>query len=140
MKEPVTRPRIEFVGPVLDSANPLELARFYEQLLGWAIVGSEGPRAGNPPEDGWALLRSPEGTRKVEIQWEPNYVAPTWPPVVGGQLMMIHLDFGVDDLDAAVAWAVEAGARVAGHQPQDDVRVLLDPDGHPFCLFPMAGD
>jgi hypothetical protein len=60
--------------------------------------------------------------------------------VIGEQLMMIHLDFGVDDLDAAVAWAVEAGARAADHQPQDDVRVMLDPDGHPFCLFLMGGD
>jgi hypothetical protein len=24
---------------------------------------------------------------------------------------------------------------VAGHQPQPDVRVLLDPAGHPFCLY-----
>jgi hypothetical protein len=27
------------------------------------------------------------------------------------------------------------GATLAQVQPQDDVRVLLDPDGHPFCLF-----
>jgi hypothetical protein len=31
---------------------------------------------------------------------------------------------------------VELGARVAEFQPQDEVRVLLDPAGHPFCLFP----
>jgi predicted enzyme related to lactoylglutathione lyase len=41
----------------------------------------------------------------------------------------------VDDLDAAVALAVEAGATVAEFQPQDGVRVCLDPAGHPFCLF-----
>ncbi|HSZ43609.1 MAG TPA: hypothetical protein VK817_26890 [Trebonia sp.] len=27
------------------------------------------------------------------------------------------------------------GAVVAGFQPQEDVRVLLDPAGHPFCLY-----
>jgi hypothetical protein len=27
------------------------------------------------------------------------------------------------------------GAELACHQPQDDVRVLLDPVGHPFCLY-----
>ncbi|MFE9031605.1 VOC family protein [Streptomyces iakyrus] len=32
------------------------------------------------------------------------------------------------------ARAVAEGARLAGFQPQDDVRVLLDPAGHPFCL------
>jgi len=26
-------------------------------------------------------------------------------------------------------------ASIAGFQPQDDVRVCLDPDGHPFCLY-----
>ena len=31
--------------------------------------------------------------------------------------------------------AVELGATVAEFQPQDDVRVLLDPAGHPFCLY-----
>ena len=33
------------------------------------------------------------------------------------------------------AWALKAGAVLAEHQPQQDVRVLLDPAGHPFCLF-----
>jgi hypothetical protein len=49
--------------------------------------------------------------------------------------MMTHLDIAVEDLAAAVAWAVEAGATLAGYQPQENVRVLLDPAGHPFCLF-----
>jgi hypothetical protein len=26
------------------------------------------------------------------------------------------------------------------HQPQDDVRVMLDPAGHPFCLYVDTGD
>jgi hypothetical protein len=47
---------------------------------------------------------------------------------------MMHLDFQVADLDEAVAAAVALGATVAGHQPQQNVRVLLDPAGHPFCL------
>ncbi len=49
--------------------------------------------------------------------------------------MMLHLDVWTDDLDAAVAHAVAAGATVSDHQPQDDVRVCIDPAGHPFCLF-----
>jgi hypothetical protein len=39
-------------------------------------------------------------------------------------------------------WSVPAGdlewscgATLADYQPQDDVRVHLDPDGHPFCLY-----
>lgn len=127
---------MRLAGPVLDAARPLELAEFYSRLLGWEIVRREGPQPGNPPEDGWALLRSPDGSQKVEVQWEPNYVAPIWPSVRGEQLMMIHLDIGVDDLEAGVERALESGARLAGHQPQDEVRVMLDPEGHPFCLFP----
>ncbi|MGW7239541.1 VOC family protein [Streptomyces sp. NPDC054804] len=58
----------------------------------------------------------------------------TWPPVDGEQRTMMHLDFQVDDLDTAVAEAVALGAVLARDQPQDDVRVLFDPAGHPFCL------
>ena len=47
----------------------------------------------------------------------------------------MHLDFEVSDLPAAVADAVELGAVEAEYQPQDDVRVMLDPAGHPFCLY-----
>ncbi len=122
-------------GPTLDAADPLALAEFYERLLGWTIVAREGPRPGMPSTDGWAKLRSPSGDMKLEVQWDPHFRPPVWPSAAGEQLMMMHLDIGVADLDAAVAWAVAHGAVVADHQPQDGVRVLLDPEGHPFCLF-----
>ncbi|MGB7237372.1 MAG: VOC family protein [Rhodococcus sp. (in: high G+C Gram-positive bacteria)] len=35
-------------------------------------------------------------------------------------------------------WATEQGATLADHQPQVGVRVMIDPDGHPFCLFPES--
>ena len=42
-------------------------------------------------------------------------------------------------LPKSVYWAVvagsEQGATLADFQPQEDVRVCLDPAGHPFCLF-----
>ena len=81
------------------------------------------------------MLRAPDGSLKLEVQWEPAYRPPVWPARPGEQQMMAHLDIGVADLDAGVRWAMEQGARVAEHQPQDDVRVMLDPEGHPFCLF-----
>lgn len=56
------------------------------------------------------------------------------PPVDGEQRPMMHFDFQVGDLDSAVAEAVAPGATVATAQPQENVRVLLDPAGHPFCL------
>ncbi len=49
--------------------------------------------------------------------------------------MQIHLDIEVDDLDAATTYAETLGAHQAEFQPQSDVRVLIDPDGHPFCFW-----
>ncbi len=129
------RPRVQLAGPVLDAARPLDLAAFYERLTGWRIRRSEGPRPGNPPEDGWAILGPDDRSQKIEVQWDPHYRPPTWPSEANRPGMMLHLDFGVDDLDEAVAWAVACGASEAEHQPQADVRVMLDPEGHPFCLF-----
>ena len=126
------------VGPVLDAADPVRLATFYHHLLGWEIVETEGPRPGYPPEDGWAKIRAPRGNLKMEFQWEQYYVPPTWPSAPGEQTMMMHLDVEVDDLEEGVAWALRQGARLAGHQPQDAVRVMLDPEGHPFCLFTVT--
>ncbi len=129
------RPTMQITGPVLDSADPTGPARFYERLLGWTIEAIEGPRTGYPSDDAWARLRAPDGSMKIEIQWEEHYQRPVWPTEPGRPQMMVHLDIGSDDLEAAVTWAVGCGAEIAASQPQDDVRVMLDPDGHPFCLF-----
>ena len=48
--------------------------------------------------------------------------------------------FGVTDLGAAVYDAIGLRAELHVHQPQDDVRVMLDPAGHPFCLYVDPGD
>lgn len=133
------RPRMQVTSAVLGAGDPMALAGFYERLLGWTIAASDPPRPGFPKEDGWAMLRPPpehEGLLALAVQYEPDYVPPVWPPAPCEQAMMMHLDIAVDDLTEAVAWALEAGATLAEHQPQDQVRVLLDPAGHPFCLFP----
>lgn len=49
--------------------------------------------------------------------------------------MSMHLDIQVDDLEQAVTYALSVGATQADFQPQHDVRVMLDPAGHPFCLY-----
>lgn len=114
-------------GPVLDAADPVALARFYERLLGWPVVEQEHR---------WAKIRDPSSDLKFEFQWERDYAPPVWPTAPGEQQMMIHLDIAVEDLDAGVAWALEVGATLADHQPQEGAKVMLDPAGHPFCLFP----
>ena len=129
------RPTMRVSGPTLDAADPLALADFYSRLLGWPFSRREEPPEGGSPADGWAMLGEPGGRMKLEVQGEPHSRPPAWPGVAGEQLMMMHLDVGVGDLAAGVAWAESQGARLADHQPQDDVRVMLDPDGHPFCLY-----
>jgi Glyoxalase-like domain len=56
---------------------------------------------------------------------EPSYTPPTWPTTANSQQMMLHLDFNVDDLEAAHAHAVAAGATPATWQPQLQVRVSM---------------
>ncbi|PZA19673.1 VOC family protein [Modestobacter versicolor] len=112
-------------GAAIEAPDPGALARFYAQLLDWPI-GHEEP--------GTTVLAAPEGSVFVVFQQADDYRPPVWPPVAGEQRPMVHLDFQVGDLDSAVEDAVALGAMLADHQPQPDVRVLLDPAGHPFCL------
>jgi predicted enzyme related to lactoylglutathione lyase len=119
-------PRFTLTAAVLDTPDPRGLARFYQQLLGWPL-GTDDPE--------WATLRSEDGSAGLSFQLEENHVRPVWPAGPGDPRMQLHLDVEVDDLEAAVAHAVAAGAEVAGFQPQDEVRVCLDPAGHPFCLW-----
>ena len=121
-----TQPRLSPNGVVIDSPDPRALAAFYQRLLGWQI-GSDEPD--------WVTLRPPSGRIGLSFQTEDAHVRPTWPAGPGDQQMQIHLDIEVDDLDAAGAHAIAAGAVLADYQPQDDVRVYLDPAGHPFCLW-----
>ena len=81
--------------------------------------------------------RAPRAGRRShpELPDRERYVRPVWPGEEGDQQMMMHLEIRVDDLDAAVAHAVAQGATLADFQPQQYVRVCLDPAGHPFCLF-----
>ena len=117
-------------GTAIEAPDPGGLARFYSELLGWPI-GHEEP--------GTAILAAPEGPIYIVFQQADGYTAPVWPPVDGQQRTMMHFDFQVGDLEGAVADAVALGATLADVQPQEHVRVLLDPAGHPFCLCYDAG-
>jgi len=120
------RPTMSLTATVLGCPDPRALARFFQQLLGWPL-GTDDPE--------WATLRPGGGSPGLSFQLETGHVPPSWPAGAGQQQMQLHLDIAVDDLAASVAHAVAAGATEAEFQPQDDVRVMLDPVGHPFCLF-----
>ncbi len=120
------RSRIEGMwwGTAMEAPDPGALAAFYSQLLDRPVVHAE---------PGTSVVAVTEATYLV-FQAADGYVPPVWPPVEGQQRTMMHFDFQVGDLESAVAEAVKLGATVADHQPQEHVRVLLDPAGHPFCL------
>lgn len=117
---------------------PQRAVRFYERLLGWTVTADEGPAEGEPADAGWGQLRAPEGTpglMTINLEWERHYTAPVWPSEPGKHSVTTHLDIPVKDVDGGIARALAAGATMAAYQPQEHVRVMLDPDGHPFCLF-----
>lgn len=122
----MARPSMRVSAATISTPDAGRLATFYELLLGWARVDDE---------TGWVRLRPPTGGTGLSFHHDEHHRAPVWPSRPGEQQMMVHLDIATDDLDGAVAHAVSLGAVLAAHQPQQGVRVLLDPDGHPFCLF-----
>ncbi|HEX6869627.1 MAG TPA: VOC family protein [Micromonosporaceae bacterium] len=127
----------------LDCADAHEMARFYGGLLGWAPT---------EVEPNWVLMRDPNGGTGLSFQRVEGYQRPTWPEEPGHQQKMIHLELrvnpaGVDDQDdyseedgqaalaEAVGLALSVGGTLAERQHRSDLRVLLDPSGHPLCLF-----
>ncbi|MCA0296020.1 MAG: VOC family protein [Actinobacteria bacterium] len=115
----------------LGTPDPVGLARFYARLLGWAEPDV-------PDDEDWLALRNPDGGVGLAFQGEPTHLPPVWPQDAYHQQMQVHLEVRVDDLEAGVAHALACGATLAGFQPQDDVRVCLDPAGHLFCLWTPA--
>jgi hypothetical protein len=122
----MTTPWFKMSGIVLDSSDAGALADFYHRLLGWEV---------RYEEPGWVMLKSPNEGPGLSFASERTYRRPTWPSKVEIQQMQIHLDIEVNNLETAGAHAIECGAELAEFQPQKDVRVYLDPAGHPFCLW-----
>jgi catechol 2,3-dioxygenase-like lactoylglutathione lyase family enzyme len=120
------RPALRVATICIDCADANAMADFYGRLLGWPVTIRE---------PNWVLMRDPAGGTGLSFQAETAYRAPVWPAQPGSQDKMLHLDIKVEDLDSAVAHALASGARLAEYQPRPRVRTLLDPAGHPFCLF-----
>lgn len=123
---PGRRPPHDYLGTVLGTPDPRGLARFYAEVLGWTI---------HSDEEDWATIAPERSHVYLGFQLERNHVEPVWPAQPGDQQMQIHLDIEVSDLEAAVGAALRLGGRLSEHQPQEEVRVIIDPAGHPFCLY-----
>lgn len=116
----------------LDCIDPQKLANFYAALLKWEALRID---------DDWACVYAPGtgqgGYPGIVFQRNPDYTPPVWPQQPGAQQQMAHLDFIVGDLEQSVRHAVACGAAEANKQFSDGWRVMLDPEGHPFCLCLM---
>lgn len=125
------QPSISWVRVTLDCADAEGLAGFYCDLLGWDVSERDGA--------GWIQVADPSGGVGLNFQADEGYEPPVWPEESRTQAKMMHFELLVDDLEAAVAAAVNAGGREAPNQPADRdssrLRVMLDPAGHPLCLF-----
>ena len=119
------KPLIYKINIVVDCSDAGILAEFYSKLLGWEWT--------HPRANGWAAITSPEGV-VMAFQEVEGYQPPVWPWEEGRQGQMLHLDFYVENLEEAVAYAVRLGARQAEEQYFRTSRTMIDPAGHPFCL------
>ncbi|MFP3152961.1 VOC family protein [Lachnospiraceae bacterium ZAX-1] len=124
--------KIKLYSFTVDCKNPHELAKFYAELLKWEIMffDEEYACVGAP--------RAQQGTYPgITFQRNSQYKPPVWPEELEAQQQMAHIDFAVNDLEKAVQYAVRCGATVADAQFSENWRVMIDPDGHPFCLCQM---
>src|SRR5512140_1654425 len=110
--------------------------RFYTSALGLRVgrrfsgngielVGAEAPIYILVAAPGTAPYRGATDSRDYRRHWTP-----------------VHLDFAVEDIDAAMRLAVAAGAMVERPVEQHEygkIAVLADPFGHGFCLLQFEG-
>lgn len=107
----------------LDCPDPEPVAEFWSHLLGHPVTYRS-------PD--FCVVSVDERTSGLGFQRASGHLPPTWPdPSVPQQL---HLDVMVDDVAAAGAEVIRAGAR-----PLDGEGTFADPAGHPFCLIPRPG-
>jgi catechol 2,3-dioxygenase-like lactoylglutathione lyase family enzyme len=89
------------------------------------LVGAEAPIYLLVAQPGTAPFRGAAVRRDYRRHWTP-----------------VHLDFAVDDIEAGVARAVAAGARVELSIEQHrwgKLAILADPFGHGLCLLQFEG-
>ncbi len=109
----------------IDARDPMALAPFWAQALGWRTTYEDPdevavePPAGSPEDGilpGLLFLRVPEG-KTVKNR--------------------LHLDLRPDDQDAEVTRLEALGARRVDVGQGDEVTwvVLADPDGNEFCVL-----
>lgn len=116
-------PRIRVGSIVTDCVKFEEMLAFWQEALRYS------PR--EPPGSGWVVLCDPEGRG-------PNVSLNRVRRKTPGR-NNLHLDLYSADREAEVERLLKAGARRhrQTYGPDDDFRVLEDPDGNLFCVVQL---
>ncbi len=120
------------VSVSVDVPNMADGVKFYTSAFGFSKVAEPIPgvvvlRAG---ESEICLLEKAPGSKPSGHTQETRHYGRHWTPV--------HMDFHVDDLKAALARALEAGAKqeqLFDNPKYPSVAFCSDPFGHGFCLI-----
>ena len=104
----------------------VDCLKFDKMLAFWQEALHYVPR--EPAKGGWAVLRDPQGKGpNVSLNQVPKrLVGRNW----------LHFDLYTDDREREVERLLKLGARRhrQTYDPDDDFRVLEDPDGNLFCV------
>ena len=112
---------------VIDCIELDKMLAFWQKALHYV------PR--NQPKDGWIVLGDPEGKN-------PNISLNQVSTKRRGR-NRLHLDLYTDKREAEINRLIKIGAKRhrQRYEPEDDFRVLEDPDGNLFCvvqIFPSS--
>jgi glyoxalase superfamily protein len=114
---------------VLDCSDAMELAQFYQSLLG-GMINQPDPRWSL--DENWSTLHTGSGV-VLCFQRVEDHRPPRWPDPARPQ--QFHLDLGVQDLDQAQEQVLKLGATPLDiGDDRRSWRIYADPAGHPFCL------
>lgn len=105
---------------VVDCANPIALARFWQALIGGEV---------DIESDDWVALDGDDDGFYIGFQRVPERKS--------GK-NRIHLDVVVDDLDRSVDEAEQLGARKLGGVVDEEngpFQIMADPEGNEFCFI-----
>jgi len=101
-----------------------QMLAFWQEALHYVL--------GRPVEDGFVILRDPEG-RGPNLSLDK---ALDGEPLASTRSPRLHLDLYADDHEGEVKRLLGIGAtrHPQTYDPEDDFIVLKDPDGNLFCV------
>ena len=109
----------------IDSIDPIPLARWWADLLGWRITFEEADQV---------VLEPPEGSPEDGVSPDMLFLRVPESKQVKNR---IHIDLRPDDQAAEVARAESLGARRVdvGQSSAVSWVVMADPEGNEFCIL-----